>query len=100
MIDPRVTSGPPAMDHDTAFRPGLSPVEDGKVQASVDGGLLSSNGGLLLLRELERKHGIAERLTAANDCIRKAGLPVWPNVSLGVKPGRSPGLLRSAGEEP
>ena len=42
------------MDLDTAYLPGLSPVEGKKVQASFDGGLLSSDGGLLLLREVER----------------------------------------------
>ncbi len=52
------------MDLDTAYLPGLSPVAGKKVQASFDGGLLSSDGGLLLLREVERKLGIAERLAA------------------------------------
>ncbi len=55
---------PPAMDFDTAYLHGLSPVAGKKVQASFDGGLLSSDGGLLLLREVERKLGIAERLAA------------------------------------
>ncbi len=52
------------MDIDTTYLPGLSPVSGKKVRASFDGGLLSSNGGLLLLREVERKLGIAERLAA------------------------------------
>ncbi len=55
---------PPAMDFDTAYLHGLSPVAGKKVQASFDGWLLSSDGGLLLLREVERKLGIAERLAA------------------------------------
>jgi len=33
-----------------------------KVSAAFDGGLLSSDGGVLLLREVERRLGIAERL--------------------------------------
>ncbi len=50
------------MDLDSAFLPGLSPVAGKKVRGAFDGGLLSSNGGLLLLREVERKLSIAERL--------------------------------------
>ena len=55
---------PSTMDLDTAYLPGLSPVEGKRVQASFDDGLLSSDGGLLLLCEVERKLGIAERLAA------------------------------------
>jgi len=38
-----------------------------KVTVGFDGGRLSSDGGLLLLREAERKHGLARRLAA---CLR------------------------------
>ena len=38
-----------------------------KVSAAFDGGRLSSDAGVLLLREVERKLGIAERFAA---CLR------------------------------
>jgi Transposase DDE domain group 1 len=42
--------------------PGLSPVCGKRVVARFDGGRLSSDGGILLLAEVERRLGIAERL--------------------------------------
>jgi hypothetical protein len=42
--------------------PGLSPASGKSVVAKFDGGLLSSNGGVLLLREVERRLHVAERL--------------------------------------
>src|SRR5512147_2490871 len=44
--------------------PGLSPVAGKEVVARFDGGRLSSDGGLLVLREIERRLGIADRLAA------------------------------------
>ncbi len=41
------------MHEDTAYLPDLSPVQGKKVQATFDGGLLSSDGGLLLLSEVD-----------------------------------------------
>ena len=35
--------------------PGLSPVEGKEIVARFDGGRLSSDGGLLVLREIERR---------------------------------------------
>ena len=46
------------MDQDTRFLPGLSPVEGRELRADFDGGALSSDGGVLVLREIERKMGI------------------------------------------
>ena len=46
----------------TPFLPGLSPVQDKAVVARFDGGRLSSEGGLLALREIERRLGLADRL--------------------------------------
>jgi Transposase DDE domain group 1 len=46
----------------TPFLPGLSPVRGKAVVARFDGGRLSSEGGLLALREIERRLGLAERL--------------------------------------
>jgi hypothetical protein len=45
--------------------PSLSPVEGKPVVARFDGGRLSSDGGLLLLREVEQRLGIAQRLAAS-----------------------------------
>ena len=49
---------------DTWTLAGLSPVAGLPVVARFDGGQLSSDGGLLALREVERRLGIAERLDA------------------------------------
>jgi hypothetical protein len=50
------------MVDDTPFLPGLSPVAGKVVIARFDGGRLSSEGGLLALREVERRLGLAARL--------------------------------------
>jgi hypothetical protein len=52
------------MTEDTLFLPGLSPVEGKQLQVAFDGGLQSSDGGVLLLREVDRRIGLAERLAA------------------------------------
>ena len=44
--------------------PVLSPVSDKKVVVNFDGGLLSSDGGVLALREIERRLRLAERMAA------------------------------------
>jgi Transposase DDE domain group 1 len=49
------------------FLPGLSPVQGKAVIARFDGGRLSSQGGLLALREIERRLGLTDRLAA---CLR------------------------------
>jgi Transposase DDE domain group 1 len=46
----------------TPLLPGLSPVHGKAVVARFDGGRLSSEGGLLALREIERRLGVADRL--------------------------------------
>ena len=51
---------------------GLSPAGGKPIVARFDGGLLSSDGGLLALREVERRLGLAERLAA---CIDDPRLP-------------------------
>jgi hypothetical protein len=48
-------------DHAPAL-PGLSPVAGKPVHLTFDGGRLSSDAGVLLLAEIERRLGIAERL--------------------------------------
>lgn len=52
------------MTEDTLFLPGLSPVAGKQLQVAFDGGLQSSDGGVLLLREVDRRLGLAERLAA------------------------------------
>lgn len=52
------------MTEDTLFLPGLSPVAGKHVQVAFDGGLQSSDGGVLLLREVDRRLRLAERLAA------------------------------------
>jgi len=52
----------PAMDDVNPLLPGLSPVADKDIVARFDGGALSSDGGVLVLREIERRAGLADRL--------------------------------------
>jgi hypothetical protein len=54
----------PAKVEPTPPLPGLSPVADKPVMARFDGGQLSSDGGLLALREVERRLDVAGRLAA------------------------------------
>src|SRR4029450_9266481 len=58
----RSTEFTPAMADDAPFLPGLSPVAGKPVQVTFDAGRLTSDGGILLLAEIERDLGIAERL--------------------------------------
>jgi len=50
------------MADDAPYLPGLSPVAGKPVQVGFDAGRLTSDGGILLLAEIERRLGIAERL--------------------------------------
>ena len=52
--------------------PGLSPVSGKAVVAKFDGGLLSSDGGVLALREVEQRLRVADRLAA---CIKDPRAP-------------------------
>ena len=56
----------------TPFLPGLPPVQGKAVVARFDGGRLSSEGGLLALREIERRLGLADRLA---DCLKDPRTP-------------------------
>jgi Transposase DDE domain group 1 len=47
--------------------PGLSPVGGKVVVARFDGGCLSSDAGVLVLREIEQRLGVAERLAGCID---------------------------------
>ena len=55
-----------------ASLPGLSPVSGKPIVARFDGGLLSSDGGLLALREIEQRLGIAARVAG---CIADPRVP-------------------------
>ena len=54
------------MDETTAYLPGLSPIENKEVCARFDGGRLSSDGGVLVLREIEKRLGQAMISMAGN----------------------------------
>lgn len=56
----------------TPILPGLSPVAGKSIEARFDGDLLSSDGGLLGLRAVEQRLGIARRLA---DCIDDPRMP-------------------------
>jgi hypothetical protein len=57
----------PAKVESTPPLPGLSPAAGKPIIARFDGGQLSSDGGLLALREVEHRLGLAERLAACID---------------------------------
>lgn len=61
---PSDESATPAMADDTLIPFDLPAVCRKKVTAAFDGGKVTSNGGLLLLREAERRLGLADRLAA------------------------------------
>ena len=46
------------------YLPGLSPVAGKELHARFDGGRLSSDGGVLLLRQIENGLGLSERLSS------------------------------------
>ena len=50
------------MEDFSQFLPGLSPVAGKPVHVAFDGGRLTSDAGILVLAEIERRLGIAERL--------------------------------------
>ena len=52
------------MNELTPYLPGLSPVAGKELHARFDGGRLSSDGGVLLLREIESGLGLAEALSS------------------------------------
>src|SRR5262245_14442345 len=63
------------MTEATLFLPGLSPVGGKTITATFDGGKLSSNGGVLILREIEKKLGLAAVLSRhIRKCARQGGI--------------------------
>jgi len=49
------------MTNDTLLLPGPSPVEGYEFHARFDGGTVSSDGGVLVLRQIERRLKCAEK---------------------------------------
>jgi hypothetical protein len=62
----------------TLLLPGLSAIEGKEIVTRFDGGRLSSDGGLLVLREIERRLSVADRLAACIDDPRDPGSTVHP----------------------
>ncbi len=60
------------MDDPTLPLRGLSPVSGKRLDVRFDGGRLSSDGGILLLREVEQRVGVADRMAA---CIKDPRAP-------------------------
>ena len=54
----------PTMPHDSPILPDLSPVDGRDLQARFNGGALSSDGGVLLPREIERKMRLSDVLAS------------------------------------
>ena len=55
------------MNKDNLFLPGLSPVGRHEIRARFDGGSLSTDGGVLILREIEKRLNFAGRIAS---CLR------------------------------
>src|SRR3954466_12371799 len=68
----RFREAPPAMNDPMLPLPGLSLVAGKSVVAKFDGGLLSSNGGVLALREVEKRLRVGDRFAA---CIEDPRAP-------------------------
>lgn len=59
--------------------PSQSPVSGKRLDVRFDGGMLSSDGGILLLRAVEQRLGVADRLAA---CIKEPRSPEYITHSL------------------
>src|ERR1700687_2254444 len=68
----RLRSATPIMTEDTLLPLDLPSVARKKLSGAFDGGQLSSNAGVLVLRGVEKKLGLAARLAA---CIRDRRKP-------------------------
>jgi hypothetical protein len=83
------------MTEDAPFLPGLSPVTGKKVHVAFDGGRLTSDAGVLVLAEIERRLGLADRLAR---CIEDPRAPERVRHSL-AEMIRFRALLIAAGYE-
>jgi hypothetical protein len=57
------TDRTPTMNQNMSFLPGLSPVEGKALTATFDGGRMSSDGGVVALREIALRLGLADAIT-------------------------------------
>ncbi|MBB4265410.1 transposase [Roseospira visakhapatnamensis] len=81
------------MDERTLPLTGLSPVLDKDIVARFDGGAASSDGGLLALREIERRTGLAGRQADGLDDPRDPGH--IQHTLADMNPDLSPGFGRA-----
>ena len=70
------------MNDDTLFLPGLSPVERHDIHARFDGGALSSDGGVLLLREIERGMDFSGMLASCLHDVRDPGRTIHDHTTM------------------
>jgi len=70
------------MNDDTLFLPGLSPVERHDIHARFDGGALSSDGGVLLLREIERGVNFSGMLASCLHDARDPGRTIHDHATM------------------
>jgi len=81
------------MQEHTGYLPGLPPIAGKKIQAAFDGGMLSSDAGVVLLREVKRRLGDLPvsappvPLLAWPAC-RAARATLWANRTLGRRKAR------------
>ena len=68
------------MTEATLFLPGLSPIGGKEITATFDGGQLSSDGGVLMLREIEKGLGLAAMLSACmpDACVQSRVIHTTP----------------------
>ena len=64
------------MDNPTLPLPGLSPLSGKRLDVRFDGGMLSSDGGILLLREVEERLRVADRSASIRYRMSATKLPV------------------------
>ena len=70
------------MNETIPYLPGLSPVAGKELHARFDGGRLSFDGGVLLLREIENGLGLADVLLLPTSVLR----PIRPSPISGIRP--------------
>jgi hypothetical protein len=68
--------------HTTPLLPGLSPVDAKPLTASFDAGRLSSDGGLIVLREIASRLGLAQVIAG------RCAMTAIPHVSRTAAPRR------------
>ena len=85
------------MTDDTLLPFDLPAVCRKKVSAAFDGGLISSDGGLVLLREAERRLGLADTLAGCIRDRRNQAQVVHTLCAMSVSDARAPAALSGGG---